>query len=254
MAKEEFVKMMTTDLPDVPQYFSRDAEINRTGAEALGDLPRPAALTPEGANVLAEQGYTILDVRMAASFGNGHVPGAINIGLSGQFASWAGTLIPIGTPIVIVADELGQVDEAVTRLARVGLESVKGYLGGGMFDWGKAGFDTATIAQIPVDELHARLKEKNGLQLIDVRRPGEYNSGHAPGAENVQLTDLERLSSQFDSSRPAAIICASGFRSSIATSILERRGFKELFNVVGGTSAWASAGYSLEQQTSTSAN
>jgi glyoxylase-like metal-dependent hydrolase (beta-lactamase superfamily II)/rhodanese-related sulfurtransferase len=247
MPKEEFIKMMTMDLPEVPQYFSRDAEINRTGTEHLCNLPRPAELTAVETNRLAQQGYTILDVRPAASFGNGHVPGALNIGLSGQFASWAGTLIPGDAPIVVVADELAQVDEAVVRLARVGLENVKGYLGGGMYAWDKAGFESESIKQIPVDELRARLEEKSDLQLIDVRRPGEYKSGHAPGARSAQLADLEKLAAQFDPSRTTAIICASGYRSSIATSLLERRGFKNLFNVMGGTNAWINSGYPVEQ-------
>lgn len=253
MVKEEFVKMMTTDLPEVPQYFPRDAEINRTGAEALSALPRPAELTPEEVNKLAQQGYMILDVRTAAGFGNAHVPGAINIGLSGQFASWAGTLIQAGTPIVIVADELAQVDEAVTRLARVGIESVKGYLSGGMYAWDRAGFEAATIAQIPVDELRAWLEEKTDLQLIDVRRSGEYNSGHAPQAQNAQLADLEKVVGKFDPSRLTAVICASGYRSSMAVSLLERRGFKNLFNVVGGTTAWINAGFPVEQPTASNA-
>jgi hydroxyacylglutathione hydrolase len=203
-------------------------------------------LTPEELKKLAERGHTILDVRTAASFGNGHVPGSLNIGLGGQFASWAGTLIPMGTPIILVADELAQVDEAVLRLARVGLESVKGYLGGGMLAWDTAGVKVSITAQIPVDELKARLDEGSDLQLLDVRRPGEYTSGHAPGAQNAQLAELERLAAGFNPSRATAVICASGFRSSIATSILERLGFTSTFNVVGGTSAWVSAGYPVE--------
>jgi glyoxylase-like metal-dependent hydrolase (beta-lactamase superfamily II)/rhodanese-related sulfurtransferase len=246
MPREEFVKMMTADLPEVPQYFSRDAELNRTGTGPLDEVPRPTVLTPEELKKLAERGHTILDVRTAASFGNGHVPGSLNIGLGGQFASWAGTLIPMGTPIILVADELAQVDEAVLRLARVGLESVKGYLGGGMLAWDTAGVKVSITAQIPVDELKARLDEGSDLQLLDVRRPGEYTSGHAPGAQNAQLAELERLAAGFNPSRATAVICASGFRSSIATSILERLGFTSTFNVVGGTSAWVSAGYPVE--------
>ena len=106
MSKDEFIRMMTTDLPEAPAYFSRDAEINRAGAAPLGQLPRPAELSPEQTNKLAQQGHLVLDVRPAASFGNGHIPGAINIGLGGQFASWAGSLILPETPIVIVSDDL----------------------------------------------------------------------------------------------------------------------------------------------------
>ncbi|HEY7914537.1 MAG TPA: rhodanese-like domain-containing protein [Blastocatellia bacterium] len=246
MAKAEFVKMMTTDLPEAPAYFSRDAEINRTGAPALEELPRPVELSPEEVKKLAEQGYLVLDVRPAAAFGNAHVPGAINIGLGGQFASWAGSLIAADAPKVIVADDLAGVDEAVMRLARVGMENVKGYLGGGMYAWDRAGLETESIQQMPVDELRSRIDEQGDLQILDVRRPAEYESGHVPGAVSLPLNRLDSDARELDPERPTAVVCASGYRSSAATSMLARRGFKELFNVVGGTNGWISAGYRVE--------
>ncbi len=249
MSKEDFVRMMTTDLPEVPAYFTRDAEINRAGAPALEDLPRPAELSPAGVNKLQQQGHVVLDVREGARFGAGHIPGSINIGLNGQFASWAGALIALGTPIIIVAGDLAEVDEAVMRLARVGVESVKGYLGGGMYEWDKSGFAAARVPQIPIDELHSRIEESADLQLIDVRRPGEYASGHAPGAVSIQLAELEKRLPELDSGRPTAVICASGYRSSAATSLLQRHGFSNVSNVVGGTSAWIQAGYRVEGAT-----
>jgi glyoxylase-like metal-dependent hydrolase (beta-lactamase superfamily II) len=247
IAKADFIRMMTTDLPEAPAYFSRDAELNRAGAAMLEALPRPAELQPAEVNKLAEQGLLILDARPAAAFGAGHVPGALNIGLGGQFASWAGSLIAAETPIIIVAEEIAQVDEAITRLARVGIESVKGYLSGGMYAWNQAGLATATIAQMPVDELRHQLEEGSDLQLVDVRRPGEYQNGHAPRAVNVTLAYLEEQASQLNPERPTSVICASGYRSSIATSILARHGFRQLFNVVGGTNAWINAGYPIEE-------
>jgi rhodanese-related sulfurtransferase len=247
MSKAEFIKMMTTDLPEAPAYFARDAEINRAGAAPLEELPRPAALLPEAVNKMAQQDYLILDVRPAAAFGNGHISGAINIGLGGQFASWAGSLISADSPLVIVADDLAGVDEAVMRLARVGIEKVKGYLSGGMYEWDKAELATASIPQMPVDELHNRMTEQTDLQIIDVRRPAEYADGHVPGAASVPLAQLEKESGGLDRQRPTAIICASGYRSSAATSLLARRGFTDLFNVVGGTSGWIGAGYPVEQ-------
>jgi hydroxyacylglutathione hydrolase len=246
MPKDDFVRMMTVDLPEAPAYFPRDAEINRTGAASLEELPRPRELSPEEASSLARQGHLILDVRSSAAYGNGHVPGALNIALSGQFATWCGTLIATGTPIVLVADNVAEVDEAVTRLARVGIESVAGYLRGGMHAWDQAGLATEAIAQMPVDELHSRIAEGADLQVVDVRRPGEYNNGHAPGAINVTLAHLDEEAPQLDANRPTAVICQSGYRSSAATGILARRGFRNVFNVVGGTSAWINAGYGIE--------
>jgi glyoxylase-like metal-dependent hydrolase (beta-lactamase superfamily II) len=249
MPKEDFIRMMTTDLPEAPAYFPRDAEINRAGARLLEELPRPAALSPEEVSRLQQQGHVILDVREGARFGAGHIPEAINVGLCGQFASWAGTLINIGTPIILVASDLVEIDEAVMRLARVGIESVKGYLGGGMYEWDKAGLDAARAQQIPVDELHARIEEGADLQLVDVRRPAEYANGHAPGAMSVQLAELEKRLPELDSGRPTAVICASGYRSSAAVSLLQRHGFKDVSNVVGGTNAWIQAGYGVEGAT-----
>src|SRR6266550_3896696 len=132
MARDEFVRMMTVDLAEAPAYFPKDAEINRTGAEVLSQLPKPEPLTPNQVRDLASQTvglpYVILDVRSAGEFGAGHVPGSLNIGLGGQFASWAGSLIPLNSAIVIVAESEGKVGEAQLRLARVGLENVNGFL------------------------------------------------------------------------------------------------------------------------------
>jgi len=246
MAREEFVRMMTTDLPEAPAYFSSDAEINRTGAAPLDQLPRPAGLSPVEVKNAKEKGDLILDVRSSGAFGAGHVPGSLNIALSGQFASWAGSLIPLGTSIVIVAEDETGVDEAVTRLARVGIDSVRGYLNGGIYAWNQAGFETATITQMPVDELHHQIIEGADLQIVDVRRPGEFQSGHAAGARNLTLAHLVEHVAELDAERPTAVICQSGYRSSAGASLLQRLGFSQVFNVVGGTSAWIGAGYPVE--------
>ena len=248
MTKEEFVRVMTTDLPEAPAYFSKDAEINRAGAPALNGLPRRAALSPAEVCKLAAQGYVILDVRAAAEFGAGHVPVALNIGLGGQFASWAGSLIPMTSPIVIVADSEEQVEEAQLRLARVGLENVQGYLAGGMNAWQQAGLELALVPQIGVAELKELIETQPNLQLIDVRRPAEYESGHAPHAVSAPLAKLrERLSQlNLQPTEPVAVICAGGFRSSAATSVMQQAGFTNLLNVAGGTKAWIDAGYEVE--------
>jgi len=247
MDKDEFVKMMTADLPEVPAYFPKDVEINRTGAKALAELPNPLAMTPEEVNKFIQQGYLVLDIRSSSAFGAGHVPGSLNIALSGQFASWAGTFISLNTPIILVAEDLDNVREAITRLARVGIENVKGYLDGQIFAWDKANLAISQIMQISVDELNQQLKEDNLLKVIDVRRPAEYQSGHVPIAINSQLAFLERELSQFDSNQPTAVICASGYRSAIGASLLAHHGFSKLYNVVGGTTAWINASYQVEK-------
>ena len=247
MTKAEFVTMMTSDLPEAPVYFARDAQINRTGAIALDALPELAALKPQDVRELQKQGCEVLDVRAAGEFGAGHVPGSLNIGLGGQFASWAGSLINMDTPIVIVADSIEHAHEAQLRLARVGLEKVTGYLEGGMQAWRPAGNDVSTVRQIDVGELRRLLSKSDTLQLLDVRRPAEYQAGHAPRAINAPLsTRLNTLAGNLHRERPTAVICAGGYRSSAATSILEQGGFSSLMNVTGGTKAWIEAGYEVE--------
>ena len=248
MSQEQFVRMMTADLPAAPAYFSRDAEINRTGAGALGELPRPPALTPEDVRLLLEQGALVLDIRAAADYGGGHLPGSLNIGLGGQFATWAGSLISAETPLILVAEDEKEIEEAVVRLARVGLENVEGFLQGGINTWLRAEFATATIPQITVDELHQKLKVSPDTQLIDVRRPTEYKDGHVPQARTAPLSELQTDPLDWlDPKRPVAVICAGGYRSSAAASLLERRGFARLYNVTGGTSAYINAGYPVEK-------
>jgi len=248
MTKEQFITMMTTDLPEAPAYFSKDAEINRSGADALSGLPKPEPLSPDEVREISQHGCVVLDVRTAAEFGAAHVPGSLNIGLGGQFASWAGSLIPITAPIVIVADSEAQIEEAQIRLARVGLENIKGFLAGGVDGWRAAGLAVSAVPQISVDELKNLIETQEGLQVIDVRRPAEYDGGHAPRAVTAPLAKFREMlpTLGLNPDRPSAIICAGGYRSSAATSIAQQLGFTNLLNVTGGTTAWVKAGYEVE--------
>jgi hydroxyacylglutathione hydrolase len=248
MPRADFVRMMTIDLPEVPAYFPRDVAINREGAPALAAVPLPPALGVEKAERRIAAGAFVLDVRSAAAFGTGHVPGSVNIGLSGQFASWAGTLVAADRDVLIVAEEADQVREAVTRLARVGLERFCGFLDGGVVAWHDSGRPLARLPQWAVDELRAQLSERGAqLQVVDVRRPGEYAAGHVPGAISRPLDRLDREAATLDRSRPTAVVCASGYRSSTAAAVLRRMDFADICNVVGGTSAWVAAGFDVEK-------
>ena len=246
MTREQFVEMMTADLPELPAYFPKDTEINRAGARGLSELIEPKALSPAEVAVLSAD-VVLLDVRSADEFGSGHLPGSLNIGLGGQFAMWAGSLIPINSEIVVLAATHAQVDEAVMRLARVGIENVIGYLKGGIDSWRYAGRSLETVPQVTVHDLKQQAENRD-LQILDVRRLTEYESGHVPHAVTEPLATLERNVSGLilDKEKPTAVICAGGYRSSAATSLLQRHGFKNLLNVTGGTSAWINAGYPVE--------
>jgi glyoxylase-like metal-dependent hydrolase (beta-lactamase superfamily II)/rhodanese-related sulfurtransferase len=238
MAKEEFVALVASGQTEVPAYFPKSAAANLRGARFLDDLPEPQKAS--GEEMRAFEGV-ILDVRSAAEFGASHIPGAINIGLGGQFASWAGTLIEVGTPIAIAADRREQVGETVMRLARVGIETVKSFIL--MEEWP---YETAKIEQVTVDKMNEILTGGQDVQFVDVRREGEYTAGHAPGAVNLTLSDLRNISGKLDPSRPTFVICQGGYRSSTGASILEKKGFTELYNITGGTAAWINAGLDVE--------
>jgi hydroxyacylglutathione hydrolase len=245
MSKDEFVRMMTADLPEAPSYFPKDAEINRSGARELSELHPPQALTPQ--QVFELRDHILLDVRSAADFGAAHVPGSMNIGLGGQFAMWAGSLIPLNAAIVVIADTGAQVDESVVRLARVGIENVKGYLDGGMQSWRDAGLPIEAIEQVSVAQLKEQMANDD-LQIVDVRRPAEYVSGHVPRALNAPLASLDKSLGPLPlkKDKRTAVICAGGYRSSAAASLLQQQGFSNLLNVSGGTGAWINAGYPVE--------
>jgi len=237
MSKDEFVKIVAADQPEVPMYFPRSAAKNLEGSKPLSELPKPAELSTD--EVLAFEGV-VLDMRKPAEYGAGHIPNAINIGLGGQFASWAGTLIPIGADIAIIADSQQQVDEGVMRLARVGHETVHGFILTSNYTG-----ERRTVPQLSVNEAYERTAGEN-LQFVDVRRDAEHDAGHALRTVNIPLNKIGSDFEQLDPSLPTYVICEGGYRSSIGTSILENAGFTELYNVTGGTSAWKAAGLPIE--------
>jgi len=242
MARDQFIAMMTTDLPEAPSYFSRDAQMNLEGPVLIDELPEPIGLSPQAVQKMQRGGHVVLDTRPASQYGTGHIAGSLNIGLGGQFASWAGSLIRPDVPLIIVAEDFDSVREARTRLARVGVELVSGYLGGGVLAWHQAGLPLATLEQISVEELRHRIEEKSVDTVIDVRRPGEWDSGHIANATSMPLNHLSESARSLNPDAKIAVLCAGGYRSSAACSVLEQSGFRNVSNVVGGMTAWKNAG------------
>jgi glyoxylase-like metal-dependent hydrolase (beta-lactamase superfamily II)/rhodanese-related sulfurtransferase len=238
MSREEFINVITSDQPEVPAYFPLSASQNLKGARSLSDIPEPNALSTD--EILNFDGI-VIDVRLNTEYGLAHVPNSINIGLGGQFASWAGTLVTIGTPIAIFADSKDQVDEAFMRLARVGHETVVGYILSKDFT-----SDEKTVEQVSVEEVARLTKTETNLQFVDVRRPAEHANGHSAGSVNIPLDRLSREIDKLDPNVPTYVICRTGYRSSIGTSILENAGFKTICNVAGGTVAWTDAELPIE--------
>jgi len=245
--REDFVQQMTSNLPARPEYFAQDAAINREGAAALTDLPSLAAISPSELEYQLKQGVTALDVRPVDQFAAGHVPGSINIALSGQFASWTGAVLGLDSDPVLIADTDEQLSEARLRLARVGIEDVAGYLEGGIAAWKKAGLPLVQVPQMTVQELESKL-QNNGIFVLDVRRQGEWDAGHIEGADWYALDNFKRALPEIDASVPVAIHCAAGYRSMIACSFLQRSGNNNVINVIGGFDAWKKAGLPVSQE------
>jgi hydroxyacylglutathione hydrolase len=246
-SKEEFVRQLTSNLPTRPEYFLQDAEINRRGATTLSDLPELPPISAAQLKLLLDEGVIALDVRPGDQFAHEHVPGSINIALSGQFASWAGTVLGLAARPVLIADSPDQLSEARLRLARVGLEDPRGYLNGGIEAWKQAGLVLAELPQITVQSLHDHLQSGTS-QVLDVRREPEWNAGHVEGATWWPLDNFKVSPPEIDRDRPIAVHCKSGYRSMIACSLLQRAGFKNVINVIGGFDAWEQAKLPVENQ------
>lgn len=239
-SREEFVKELTTNLPTRPDYFLQDAEINREGAPALAELSPLPAVSPEQLKALLAKGAVALDVRPGDQFAQAHVPGSIHIALSGQFASWAGTVLGLSSRPVLIADSPEQLAEARMRLARVGIESAIGYLQGGVPAWKQGGFPVQTLEQISVQDLSQQIA-LGKLQVLDVRREGEWQAGHLAGAQWSPLDRFGDALPNLDRNIPIAVHCKSGYRSLIACSFLQRAGYHHIVNVLGGFDAWQQA-------------
>jgi glyoxylase-like metal-dependent hydrolase (beta-lactamase superfamily II) len=238
-SRQEFVKQLTTNLPTRPEYFSQDAEINRDGAAPLAELPALPEVSAAELKRLLEDGVVALDVRPGDQFAAGHVPGSISIALSGQFASWAGTLLGLGSRPVLIADSADQLTEARLRLARVGIEDLRGFLPRGVTGWKQAGFALAELPQMTVQELSGHGQDRP-LHVLDVRREGEWHAGHIAGADWYPLDRFRSDLPDLDGG-PVAVHCKSGYRSMIACSLLQRAGHRHVINVTGGFDAWQEA-------------
>lgn len=244
MTKEEFVKEVITGLAPPPSYFPKNVMMNRDGYESIDTVLNRGlrSLSPEAFEAAAnEVGALVLDTRHQDNFVKGFIPNSIFIGIDGGFAPWVGTLVPdITQPILIVADK-GREEEVVTRLARVGYDNSIGFLEGGFDSWKNAGKEIDSIESIR-PEVFARENSAQKLNIVDVRKPGEYDGGHVEEANNRPLDFINTQMSEIDKDQPAYVYCAGGYRSVIACSILKARGYDNLINVENGFSAIKNSG------------
>ena len=242
MSKDEFIRLVTADQPDAPAYFTYDAILNtRERATLDRNLERVLhAIDLDEVLRLGDVGAQILDVRDAAEYAKGHLAGSINIGLGGQYATWAGTLLDRTKPIVIIA-EPGREQEAALRLGRIGFDHVKGYLRGGMEALASRPDLVWPTERISAPMVAEELAAVDPPLVLDIRNPREWATKHIEGSVNIPLNHLQERIAEIPRDRRIAVHCAGGYRSSIAASILHQYGITRLVEMVGGLAAWDAA-------------
>ncbi|MBI3288709.1 MAG: MBL fold metallo-hydrolase [Elusimicrobia bacterium] len=242
-SRDEFIRLVTADQPEAPSYFAHDAEMNQRERATL-DQNLEAALKPlTPAEIGAASDAQVLDVRDPADFSGAHWRGAINIGLDGKFATWAGTILDKDRPIVLVADP-GREREAITRLGRIGFDRTTGVLGGGMESLASRPDLVATTPRLTARALAERLDAGAAKipLVLDVRTDAERAGGFIAGSLHIPLAQWPRRMAEVPAGRAVAVYCAGGYRSSIAASLLRANGREDVADVIGGFFAWKEAG------------
>jgi hydroxyacylglutathione hydrolase len=243
IAREAFVRELVSAYARPPAYFTWDADYNRRLRPTLDEVLELGRRELSLDEALARQaaGAVVLDVRDPDAYAAGHLRGSVNVGLNGKFASWVGTVVPKQTELVVVADP-GREDEAITRLGRIGYDRVTGCLRGGPAAWKGRADLVRSHRRVSAAQLAAELARPGAPAVVDVRAPGEFEAGHLEGAVLVPLDRLEEELARVPRDRPFVVQCQGGYRSSIAASLLERRGFEVAGDLIGGYGAWTAEG------------
>ena len=241
--REAFITMVLAGMPQPPTYYPILKRINKAGPPLLSTLTDGEPLTPDLVATLLGEGALIVDTRSPGAFAEGHVPSAVFAGLGPSFAAWMGWLAPYDNDLVLILDDDGLFDDARTELRRIGLDRVRGYLAGGLPAWRADGREIVTLAEVTVQELAQRLENPaNDLVVLDVRRDDEWDEGHIARAihlfagEIVQGADIPLATGS-----EVMLICGSGYRSSVTSTLLQARGLDRLTNVIDGMDAWYEA-------------
>ncbi|WP_313507452.1 MBL fold metallo-hydrolase [Stutzerimonas nitrititolerans] len=237
--EQEFVDWLLDGMPEPPRHYARLKQLNARPLERLHGPALPPPLAPEEfrQRTADHDAVQLVDVRSILAFGGGHVPGALNIALRDEFASWAGWMLDDQRPIYLIGEDSVEVHQATLQLYRIGLDQVAGYLRNGMTDWQNAGLPLACVMQWTVHELDRRRGDPE-VQVLDVRSPEEVAQGRVPGARHAFVAHLPQHLEQLDRDGIVAVYCGSGYRASIAASLLKRHGFNRVANVPGSWAAW----------------
>ena len=243
--RQSFVDYALATPPPEPTYYKRMKKLNAAGPEVLGGLPIIPALAPkEFKELVGKKSAQLVDTRTMLAFGGGHIEGALNIAAAPILSIWAGWLLDPEIPILLVLDSDADVERVAALFVRTGYSKFAGYLVGGMRAWQNAGYSLREVPQMTIHELK---NSRNGLQLLDVRGPAEWKNGHIPGATHIFLPQLQKRLGELDRERPVLVYCATGYRASLAASVLQREGFNDVRNLPGSFHAWKAAKFPVEK-------
>lgn len=247
-SEEAFVRLALSGLPSYPTYYRYMRPVNQQGPRVLGGLPVLQPLSPEAVQQQMAQGVAVIDTRTPHEFAAGHIPGAYGIPLAAPLITWAGWVVPFGTPIILITDTPAEREEAVRQLIRIGYDDLRGYLEGGIAAWEAAGRPVTQVPVIPVEELHRELERGNAPVVLDVRQDAEWRAGHLPQAIHTEAGRLPAGELPLPKDGPIVVHCAHGDRSTVSISVLEQRGYRNLRLLDGGFSAWEAAGYEVVRE------
>lgn len=238
--KTSFMNLVTEGQPPAPSYFVYDAILNRKDRELLDENKMPTPLTYDQARKAIDAGAALVDGRGPEEFALGHLHGAVNIGLQGRYAEFAGSVLPSDVDIVLFTDP-GQELEGKTRLARIGFDRVIGYVAEPYRALVDHRLDVQVASRLTAKAFDQRAAELTNLQIVDVRNPGEVEAGAIPNAISIPVGQLPARLGELDPAKPTVVYCAGGYRSSVAASLLRRNGFNDVSDILGGYGAWAEA-------------
>jgi hydroxyacylglutathione hydrolase len=241
---KEFKQFVVEGAPPEPDHYKRLKKVNSAGPPVQHGFPRAPGLTPAAFSEAVHRGHNqLVDTRHMLAFGGGHIPGAMNLGARAELSVWAGEMLDAEKPILLVLEHDADLETVLALLLRTGFTRLTGYLVGGMTAWDNAGLPIQTLQQMSVQDVR---EQRDGLQVLDVRSPDEWKSGHIPGAVHHYVAELNGGPADLDKGRPVVTYCASGYRASLAASVLQQQGFKDVRNVPGSWKAWTSADYPVE--------
>ena len=247
---EAFVHALLADQPAYPRYFSRMRAINQDGPPELGRLPDAEPLPPDRVGELVAGEHLVVDLRLPGEYAAGHIPGSVSIPAGPSFGTWLGWVVAPDRPLILLLDSPAGWEAAVRQALRIGYGSIAGYLHGGFRRWQESGGAVEASGRLSIGELQALLAEADGRGrdgrgplVLDVRQRDEYAAAHVPGAVHLNAGDLPDRLAELPRDRPILTICGSGYRSSVAASLLQGAGFRRVSWVSGGVPAWQAAGH-----------